>query len=221
MTKDIDYSLYLVTDNGLCRGRDLTRVVLEAVQGGVSMVQIREKNSTAGEFLNTARALKQKLADSNVPLIINDRVDVAMAAGADGVHIGQEDLPYDIVREMLGPDRIIGISINTYDQLWRASRTDVDYLSISPVFPTTTKTDIKEPFGLEGLIKSRTMTDKPLITIGGINRDNLADIMATGMDGVALVSAVCSADSPTDAARELIRIIRENRVRGQGAGSMG
>ncbi|EFI34282.1 thiamine-phosphate pyrophosphorylase [Desulfonatronospira thiodismutans ASO3-1] len=213
MTKEIDYSLYLVTDNGLCMGRDLTRVVLDAVQGGVSMVQIREKNSTAGEFLNTARALQQRLSDSGVPLIINDRVDVAMAAGAHGVHIGQEDLPYQVVREMLGPDKIIGVSINTYDQLWQASLTDVDYLSLSPVFPTQTKTDTKEPFGLEGLKKARAMTGKPLITIGGINRDNLADIMATGVDGVALVSAVCSADSPADAARELVRIIRDNKMR--------
>ena len=213
MIKDIDYSLYLVTDNGLCRGRDLTRVVLDAVGGGVSMVQIREKNSTAGEFLSTARTLKKNLSDYGVPLIINDRVDVAMAAGAHGVHIGQEDLPYQVVREMLGPDKIIGISINTYDQLRQASLTDVDYLSLSPVFPTQTKADIKEPFGLEGLKKARAMTDKPLITIGGVNRDNLADIMATGMDGVALVSAVCSADSPADAARELVRIIRDNKMR--------
>jgi len=213
MIKDIDYSLYLVTDNGLCRGRDLTRVVLDAVGGGVSMVQLREKNSTAGEFLSTARTLKENLSDAGVPLIINDRVDVAIAARADGVHIGQEDLPYQVVRQMLGPDKIIGISINTYDQLRQASLTDVDYLSLSPVFPTQTKADIKEPFGLEGLKKARSLTDKPLITIGGINRDNLADIMATGVDGVALVSAVCSADSPAEAARELVRIIRENRVR--------
>ncbi len=213
MTKDTDYSLYLVTDKGLCKGRDLVRAVQEAVQGGVTMVQIREKNCTAGEFLNTARTLKQKLSGSGIPLVINDRVDVAMAAGADGVHIGQEDLPYAVVREMVGPNCIIGISINTYDQLWQALRTDVDYLSISPVFTTQTKADIKEPFGLEGLKKARAMTDKPLITIGGINRDNLSDIMSTGMDGVALVSAVCSADSPADAARELVRIIRENRIR--------
>ncbi|WP_291319755.1 thiamine phosphate synthase [Desulfonatronospira sp.] len=214
MKKDIDYSLYLVTDSGLCRGRDLTRVVLDAVGGGVSMVQIREKNSSAGDFLSTARTLKKNLSDAGVPLIINDRVDVAIAARADGVHIGQEDLPYHVVRQMLGPDKIIGISINTYDQLREAALTDVDYLSLSPVFTTQTKADIKEPFGLEGLKKARSMTDKPLITIGGVNRDNLAEIMATGVDGVALVSAVCSADSPADAASELIRMIRDNRVRG-------
>jgi len=140
-------------------------------------------------------------------------VDVALAAGADGVHIGQEDIPYPQVRSMLGPDRIIGLSVNTYAQLMEADRTDVDYLSLSPVYPTQTKKDTKEPFGLEGLRKARSMTQKPLITIGGVNKQNLASIMAIGMDGVALVSAICAADSPENAARELTDIIRYIKTR--------
>jgi len=205
--------LYLVTDRGLIRGRDLVSLVLEAVRGGVSAVQLREKNCPAGEFVQLAGSLKDRLTESNVPLIINDRVDVALAAGADGVHIGQEDIPYPQVRSMLGPDRIIGLSVNTYAQLMEADRTDVDYLSLSPVYPTQTKKDTKEPFGLEGLRKARSMTQKPLITIGGVNKQNLASIMAIGMDGVALVSAICAADSPENAARELTDIIRYIKTR--------
>ena len=205
--------MYLVTDRGLIRGRDLVSLVLEAVRGGVSAVQLREKNCPAGEFVQLAGNLKDRLAESNVPLIINDRVDVALAAGADGVHIGQEDIPYHQVRSMLGPNRIIGLSVNTYAQLMEADRTDVDYLSLSPVYPTQTKKDTKEPFGLEGLRKARSMTQKPLITIGGVNKQNLASIMATGMDGVALVSAICAADSPENAARELTDIIRYIKTR--------
>ncbi len=200
--------MYLVTDRGLIRDRALVSLVLEAVRGGVSAVQLREKSCPAGEFVQLAGNLKDRLAESNVPLIINDRVEVALAAGADGVHIGQEDIPYHQVRSMLGPNRIIGLSVNTYAQLMEADRTDVDYLSLSPVYSTKTKKDTKEPFGLEGLRKARSMTQKPLITIGGVNKQNLASIMATGMDGVALVSAICAADSPEDAARELADIIR-------------
>ncbi|WP_291321414.1 thiamine phosphate synthase [Desulfonatronospira sp.] len=212
MTTNIDYSLYLVTDRGLTHGRDLIQLVMEAVQGGVTMVQIREKSCTSGEFFSTARELKKKLTTLGVPLLINDRADIALATGADGVHIGQKDVPYQAVRELLGPGKIIGISINTYDQLKVAAMSDVDYLSLSPVFPTPTKTDTSEPFGIEGLKKARSMTDKPLITIGGINRDNLSDVMATGMNGVAVVSAVCSAESPAEAAGDLIRIIRNNKL---------
>lgn len=207
MFKNIDYSLYLVTDRGLCRGRELISVVLEAVKGGVNMVQLREKQASAGEFFQLARQLKKLLSELNVPLLINDRVDVALAVGADGVHIGQEDIPYPMVRSMLGPDRIIGISVNTDAQIREADQTDVDYLSVSPVFPTPTKADTKEPFGLEGLRRARSLTRKPLITIGGINKENMAEIISTGVDGAALVSAICSAASPYDSARELSEII--------------
>jgi len=175
------------------------------------MVQLREKQASAGEFVQLARQLKRQLSGLDVPLLINDRVDVALAAGADGVHIGQDDIPYPQVRNILGPDRIIGISVNTNAQIREADKTDVDYLSISPVFPTPTKTDTKEPFGLEGLKRARSLTRKPMITIGGINRDNTAEIISAGVDGVALVSAICSAVSPFDSARELREIINKAR----------
>jgi thiamine-phosphate pyrophosphorylase len=210
MEKNIDYSLCLVTDQKLCRGRELIDVVMEAVAGGVSIVQIREKDSHTRDFLQLAAAIKKKLKNTNVPLIINDRVDVAIAAGADGVHVGQTDLPCSAVREMLGPDKIVGVSINTFDQITEADKLDIDYLSLSPVFPTPTKPDTTPAFGIEGLKKARQMTSRPMMTIGGIDKNNLGDIIAAGMDGVAVVSAICSAPSPAAAARELLEIIRKS-----------
>ncbi|MFN2342711.1 MAG: thiamine phosphate synthase [Desulfonatronovibrio sp.] len=208
MKTGIDYSLYLVTDQDLCLGRNLINVVMEAVQGGVNVVQIREKNSETRDFYELARAMKQSLKGKNVPLIINDRVDVAMAVDADGVHAGQKDLPCSVIRQILGPDKIIGVSINTCEQIHEALEQGADYLSLSPVYPTPTKTDTTEPFGINGLIKARKMTTKPLITIGGINKSNIGEIMGTGMDGIALVSAICSAPSPRHAAEELSKSIK-------------
>ncbi|MFO7727166.1 MAG: thiamine phosphate synthase [Desulfonatronovibrio sp.] len=212
MNNNIDYSLYLVTDQGLCLGRNLVDVVRGAVAGGVNIVQIREKDSDTRDFLHLAEAMKRALQYSHVPLIINDRVDVALACQADGVHVGQSDLPCAVVREMIGPDKILGVSINTCEQIREALQSDVDYLSLSPVFPTPTKADTTEPFGIEGLARARGMTDRPLITIGGINKSNLREIISTGIDGIAVVSAICSAPSPETAARELADIIRESRA---------
>lgn len=211
MNQNIDYSLYLVTDQRLCLGRNVIDVVMEAVAGGVSIVQIREKDSETREFFKLARTMKKQLEKTGVPLIINDRVDVALAVGADGVHVGQSDLPCSVVRQMIGPDKILGISINTFDQINETAGLDVDYLSLSPVFPTPTKPDTTEPFGIEGLEKARQLTSRPLITIGGIDKSNLGEIIAAGMNGAAVVSAICSASSPKAAALELASIIRESR----------
>lgn len=209
----IDYSLYLVTDQKLCLGRELIEVVMEAVAGGVSIVQIREKDSDTRDFFQLAMAMKKQLENTSVPLIINDRVDVAIAVDADGVHVGQTDLPCAVVREMLGPEKILGVSINTFEQIDEAHKLNIDYLSLSPVFPTPTKPDTTPAFGIEGLKKARQMTSRALMTIGGIDKTNLKDIVDTRMDGVAVVSAICSAPSPRMAARELADIIRQARKR--------
>jgi thiamine-phosphate pyrophosphorylase len=211
MTKNIDYSLYLVTDQKLSLGRELLDVVMEAVAGGVSIVQIREKDCGSRDFFQLALAMKNALIKTGVPLIINDRVDVAIAAGAHGVHVGQTDLPCRVVREMIGPDKILGVSINTFEQINEVEKLDIDYLSLSPVFPTPTKPDTTPAFGIEGLKKARQKTRRPLITIGGVNKDNLREIITAGMDGAAVVSAICSAPSPRSAARELTDIIRKAR----------
>jgi len=213
MKSIVDYSLYLVTDQKLCLGRELIEVVMEAVAGGVCIVQIREKDSDTRDFFQLATAMKKSLEKTNVPLIINDRVDVAMAVDADGVHVGQTDLPCAVVRDMIGPEKILGVSINTFEQIDEVHKLNIDYLSLSPVFPTPTKPDTTPAFGIEGLKKARQMTSRPLMTIGGIDKTNLKDIVDTGIDGVAVVSAICSAPSPRMAARELAEIIRQSRKR--------
>ena len=200
--------LYLVTNRGLSLGRSLEEVVSEAVAGGVTMVQLREKDTSTGEFIRLACKLSDLLRPLGIPLIINDRVDVALAADADGVHIGQSDMPYEIARKLLGPDKIIGLSVENMKDLLRANELDVDYIGISPVYGTPTKTDTAEPFGLEGLRKAVELSVHPTVAIGGMNASTISDVIAAGADGVAVVSAICSADSPRLAANELMNIIK-------------
>ena len=198
--------LYLVTDRPLSLGRPLEEVVSEAVAGGVTMVQLREKECATGEFIALARRLKGLLAPLGVPLIINDRVDVALASDADGVHIGQSDMPYEDARRLMGRDKIIGLSVENFSDLERANSLDVDYVGISPVYGTPTKSDTAEPFGLEGLKRAVALSAHPTVAIGGMNAQTIGAVMATGTDGVAVVSAICSAPSPRKAAAELLEM---------------
>ena len=198
--------LYLVTDRALSLGRSLEEVVSEAVAGGVTMVQLREKDAPTGEFVELALRLKAILKPYRVPLIVNDRVDVALAVDADGVHIGQSDMPYEQARKLLGPHKIIGLSVENMDDLIKANQMDVDYIGISPVYGTPTKTDTAEPFGLDGLRKAVALSVHPTVAIGGMNAGTIPQVMATGVDGVAVVSAICSAPSPRSAAMELKRL---------------
>lgn len=202
--------LYLVTDRDLSMGRSLETIVSEAVEGGVTMVQLREKNTPTGEFIRLAQRLKAILKPHSVPLIINDRVDVALAVDADGVHIGQSDMPYETARNLLGPDKIIGISVESIDDVLKANEQSVDYIGISPVYGTPTKTDTAEPFGLEGLRKAVELSVHPTVGIGGMNKTTAAEVMQTGCDGIAVVSAISSANIPKSAAEELKSIIMEN-----------
>lgn len=207
--------LYLVTDRALCGRRNLEEVVSLAVQGGVSWVQLREKDLPTRPFIEEARRLKGVLAPLGVPLIINDRLDVVLAVEADGIHIGQEDIPYEIARRLLGPEAIIGLSVETWDDVVQAERLEVDYLGVSPVFATPTKTDTKEPWELEGLARIRAFSRHPLVAIGGINRTNASAVALAGADMVAVVSAVCAAENPRKAASELSAILaaaREHRA---------
>ena len=203
MRQNINLSLYLVTDRELSLGRSLEDVVMEAVEGGVTVVQLREKDASTGEFVSLAGRLMELLKPHGIPLIINDRVDVALAVDADGVHIGQSDMPYDIARKLLGPDKIIGLSVENFEDIEVANGLDVDYVGISPVYGTPTKTDTAEPFGLEGLRKAVELSVHPTVAIGGMNASTVAEVMATGTDGVAVVSAICSAENVRKAASEL------------------
>lgn len=211
MVKPFDLSLYLVTDRPLSGGRDMAWIVREAAAGGVTMVQLREKECSTAEFIQLARELKAALAPLGIPLIINDRVDVALAVDADGVHIGQSDMPYATARKLLGRDKIIGLSVETMDEVIAANALDVDYIGISPVYATPTKTDTLTPFGLDGVDEVMRCSRHRCVAIGGMNRDTVGEVIAHGVEGVAVVSAIVAAPSPREAATELAEIISTKR----------
>ena len=199
----IDYSLYLVTDRALSLGRSTVEVVRAAIRGGVSCVQLREKGCSTREFMDEARLLKALLAGTGVPLFINDRLDVALAVGADGVHLGQNDLAIADARRLVGNRMIIGISAESVADAVRAEAEGADYIGASPVFTTPTKTDTASPLGLDGLRAIRRAVQLPLVAIGGINADNAAQVLRAGADGLAVVSAIVSAPCPRTAAAGL------------------
>ena len=205
--KKEELKLYLVTDRGLAGERSIEDIVKEAVEGGVTMVQLREKDIATRDFIALALRLKDVLKPYGVPLIINDRVDVALASGAEGVHIGQSDMPYAIARKLLGPSKIIGLSVENFEQIEEANSLDVDYIGVSPVFATPTKTDTAEPFGLDGLRKAVRMSVHPTVAIGGMNERTAADVMACGTDGIAVVSAIVCAPDPKESSKNLLQII--------------
>ncbi len=200
--------LYLVTDSELSLGRPLAEVVEAAVRGGVSCVQLREKRLDTRAFVAQARALRALLSACRIPLVINDRIDVALACGADGVHLGQGDMPVEDARRLLPPEVFIGWSVETPQDVQRAQGLPVDYLGVSPVFATPTKTDTARPWGLEGLRAARAATRLPLVAIGGIHAGNAREVLAHGADGLAVVSAICSAPSPCDAAAQLAGVCK-------------
>ena len=207
----IDYSLYLVTDRSLSRGRTSVEIVREAVAGGVTCVQLREKSCGTREFVAEARALRAVLRGTGVPLIVNDRVDVALAAGADGVHLGQRDMPIADARR-LGPSSwIIGVSAESRADAIRAEKEGADYVGVSPVFATATKADHAPPLGLDGLRAIRAAVEIPLVAIGGIHVENAQAAIRAGADGLAVVSAIVSAESPRAAAAALRREIEAAR----------
>ena len=197
--------LYLVTDRPLALGRDIEWVVSEAVKGGVTLVQLREKEIDTRQFIDLGRRLKALLAPTGVPLLINDRVDVALAVDADGVHIGQSDMPYADARRLLGDDKIIGLSVENMAEVEDANALDVDYVAVSPVFLTSTKTDTAAAFGFDGLARAAALTRHPLVGIGGMNIKTAAQAVRSGADGIAVVSGIMSAPDPRAAASELIK----------------
>ncbi len=199
--------LCLVTDRSLLRGASLSDVVAAAVKGGVTAVQLREKALDVVAFAELGRAIKELLEPLGVPLIINDHVEVAAAVGADGLHVGQSDLPAEAARFLLGPNAIIGLSITAIDQVGKRDAGFVDYLGVGPIFATPTKPDAAAPMGLEGLAAVRAMSTLPIVAIGGISQANAAQAIAAGADGIAVVSAIMGAADPEAAARALVLAI--------------
>jgi thiamine-phosphate pyrophosphorylase len=203
--------LMLVTDRALCQPRSLEDVVMQAVQGGAASVQLREKHLPTRLFIEQALRIKERLSVAGVPLLINDRVDVALAVGADGVHVGQDDMPVPIARRLLGPEAIIGLTVERWEDVEAAQDLDVDYLGVSPVFATPTKTDTKGAWGLQGLARIKAYSRHPLVAIGGLDAANIADAVRAGADGIAIVSAICGAPEPEQAALDLSQRMRAAR----------
>lgn len=203
----LDLSLYLIAGPQVVGGRDLTAVVAAAVRGGVSLVQLRDKTAPDSALIEQARALKALLTPLGVPLIVNDRLDVALAAEADGLHLGQEDLAPARARAALGPGRILGVSAGDAEEARIADPALVDYVGVGPVYPTGSKADAGDAIGLDGLSALRALLALPVVAIGGIDEANAAEVMARGVQGVAVVSAICGAADPQAAARALRRRI--------------
>jgi len=203
--RNSNYSLYLVTDSGLLGDKDLAKTVEQAIQGGVTVVQVREKNLSSLEFYQVALAIKGVTEKYGVPLIVNDRADIALAVDAAGLHIGQEDLPVVVARKLLGPNKIIGVSAATLEEALLAQDQGADYLGIGAVFPTNTKDDA-DSVSLADLAAIKNKVKIPIVAIGGIHGNNIQAVMNTGVDGVAVVSAIIAAVDPKAAARKLLDI---------------
>jgi thiamine-phosphate pyrophosphorylase len=211
MRQPLDLSTYLVTDSKLCGARGVADVVRSAIQGGVSVVQLRDPDAKTGQLVEQARALLALLRPAGIPLIINDRVDIALAVGADGVHVGQLDMNVADVRALVGSELIVGLSVSTLAQLEHSASvlTAVDYLGVGPIFATQTKPDAANPIGPQGLAAVVAHTQLPVVAIGGLRRDNAAQAIRAGAKGVAVVSEICCASDPALSTRELARVVHE------------
>ncbi len=205
------WDAYLVTDRDFSRGRSTLEIVRAAVKGGVSAIQLREKDLSTRRFYEEGLRIVDVLRSAGVALVINDRIDLVLALEADGVHLGQDDMPLRVAREILGPDYIIGWSVNEPTQIDEEALSLADYLAISPVFFTSTKADITPPWGLEGLREARSLTALPLVAIGGVHHGNARQVTTAGADCVAVVTAIVSADDPTDATRRLVTEVRKGK----------
>ena len=212
MKRVFDLRLMLVTDAAMSRPRGLIATVLAAVAGGVTVVQLRDKQASDSELIATARALRHALAATGVPLIVNDRPDVTRAAGLAGVHIGQDDGDPAKARALLGPDALIGLSVTRAEEIATVDPAIVDYVGLGPVFSTATKADAAPALGLDGMRAIGRRLPLPFVAIGGIDAGNAAAVIAAGAAGLAVVSAISAADDPRAAAAELRRAIDRARA---------
>ena len=211
MKPRVDYSLYLCTDRELMSSRTIEESVEQALLGGCTVVQLREKHCSSREFLALALRVKALTRSFRVPLIINDRVDIALASDADGVHVGQDDLPAREVRRLLGPDKLLGVSAHNLPEARQAQLDGADYLGVGAMYATATKQDAS-PTTLAELRHIREAVDLPIVVIGGVNRSTVGDFKGTGINGLAVVSAVVAQPDPAGAARELLRLFRETQA---------
>ncbi|MCR4434800.1 MAG: thiamine phosphate synthase [Clostridiales bacterium] len=205
----VDYSLYLVTDRGILKGKDLLEAVEEALRGGVTLVQLREKDISSLDFYNTALKMKRLAHRYGVPFIVNDRLDIALAADADGLHIGQGDLPLEAARRLLGKGKILGYSVSSVEEAVYGEKNGADYLGAGPVYPTGSKPDAASPIGPGALRSIRESVSLPVVGIGGIGISNIEEIKSTGIDGIALISAILGSRDIKEASENLVRLWRK------------
>lgn len=210
MKPRVDYSLYLCTDRGLMTSDTIEEGVELAIKGGATVVQLREKKCSGREFLTVARSVKEVTDAYEIPLIINDRVDIALAVDADGVHLGQKDIPAAVAREILGKHKIIGVSANSEALALRAQKDGADYIGVGDVFGTLTKENTSH-VSLEQLKIIRERVKIPIVAIGGIHAGNVEQLKGTGIDGIAVISAVLGAKNITAAAEELVELLEDIR----------
>ncbi len=210
MKPEVDYTLYLVTDRSLMSSATIEESVEQAIQGGCTLVQLREKEASSRNFYEIARRVRKITSQRNVPLIINDRVDIALAVDADGVHVGQNDLPADVVRKVIGPDRIVGVSAGSLNEALAAKKAGADYLGVGAMFATGTKSDAKVT-SMEELRRIRQSVSLPIVVIGGINKKTASHFQGMGIDGLAVVSAIVARDDVAEAARELKTLFLEGK----------
>ena len=216
MTKAFDLTLYLVIGPEAVAGREVDAVTAAAVAGGVTLVQLRDKAAPDAEVAALARRLQEILAPRGLPLIVNDRIEVARAVGAAGVHLGVDDRPAAEARRILGPEAIIGVSAGTFAEADLVDPAVVDYVGTGAVYATATKADAGAAIGLEGLAALRGRLALPMVAIGGIGLATAAAVAATGVEGIAVVSAICAAGDPEAAARDLREAVDAGRSRGGG-----
>ena len=210
--KTIDYSLYVITDSKLSRGRPHREVIEAAIRGGATIVQYREKSASTRQMIDEALELRDLCRARGVPFIVNDRVDIALAVDADGVHVGQDDMPAALARKLIGRDKIVGVSAENVEEARAAIADGADYLGVGAIFATATKSDAGKPIGIAGLMKIARVSTIPIVGIAGINATNAASVIRAGAAGVAVVSAVVSADDVERAARELRRVVDKARM---------
>lgn len=214
----INWELYVITESSVSRGRSTVEVVEQAVAGGASAIQLREKELSVSELLEVGRIVREITREAGVPFIINDRVDIALALDADGVHLGARDFPVGEARRLLGNGKIIGATAHNIEEVRKIVGEGVDYIGFGPIFGTTTKKDALPPRGLDMLKRVRSETHLPLVAIGGINHANARSVIVAGADAVAVISAVVSAPDIKEATRQLVREIRAARETRNGVG---
>jgi len=213
LRRRLDLSVYLITDRTLCGARGVLDTVREAIAGGVSIVQLRDPEAKTRALVEEARALVALLRPAKIPLIVNDRVDVALAADADGVHVGQKDMMVADVRRLIGRSRILGLSITSEADLDKADLDGIDYLGVGPIYASATKPDAAPPMAIGGLRAVAERSSLPIVAIGGLHAGNAEEAIAAGALGIAVVSAICAAPDALVAAAELAKVVATARAR--------